>query len=128
MAYVKTFLRGYVIMDRHVNDFIIGWRLIRISNSFIEKLFLKFPDPDFSFTLYVDPAEAYQRKKDEQNNDLEFFKKLHQWSLELGRKRNHYLMDTGKPLKQCLEEVLDVLLTTNRQAGTESMNSGTKRT
>lgn len=112
----KIFYRNrIIIMDRCIFDFLVGWQWIGYSGRLVKWLYLKFPKFDFSYILDIDPQIAYERKKEEQDNDLYFFTTLRNMYLDLYRKRKEIIfLDSSNDKEMLLGEVLNNIFKVNK--------------
>lgn len=107
--YFKIFCRNRIIvMDRCIYDFLVGWQWIGYSDKFIKWLYLRFPHYDLSYILDIDPHIAYERKKEEQDNDLYFFTTFRNMYLEIYKKdKRIILLNTKNDKKSTLKKIIN---------------------
>lgn len=94
-----------VVFDRYFYDFLLGFEDEGISNKIVEKFFLLLPKPDMGFILDVSPEIAYQRKKNIDPMDLDYYEDRRKRYLSLASKLDVYLINTEKSIEECINEI-----------------------
>jgi len=98
-----------VIFDRYFYDFIMGFEYENNSNGVIRRLFLLLPKPDIGFILDVPPKVAFQRKKNIDSMDLNYYRNQREKYLELADKMSIRVINTKKSVKESVNEVIEVM-------------------
>lgn len=98
-----------VIFDRYFYDFIIGFEYGDNINRVMRRLFLLLPKPDIGFILDVPPNISFQRKKNIDPMDLNYYRTQRKKYLELGDELNIPVINTKKSVKESVNELIEVV-------------------